>query len=112
MGPQLVRCGMTTTATGHLKSARGFNGAATCSLRNAGGSRPPSMLHDALQWGRNLFVAECSGTIDRDTGESLLQWGRNLFVAECYSDVRLSLEQIGFNGAATCSLRNVVRRHR
>ena len=60
----------------------GFNGAATCSLRNGFESVAATSRSGVLQWGRNLFVAECgSGGISRRP------WG-------------------GFNGAATCSLRN------
>ena len=63
-----------------------FNGAATCSLRNDKG-------YD--------FVATKGGS---------LQWGRNLFVAECpASDWEPAWAKTGFNGAATCSLRNDMR---
>ena len=59
MGPQLVRCGMQTAT----KKSRRFL---------------------SLQWGRNLFVAECRRQQRYDrTHPDTLQWGRNLFVAEC-----------------------------
>ena len=109
MGPQLVRCGMRLPDQGTKRRLRCFNGAATCSLRNDGG---PIYGHDGipqLQWGRNLFVAECPhgkgdatvpvfqasmgpqlvrcgmlGNVDnKQDGHAQLQWGRNLFVAEC-----------------------------
>ena len=109
MGPQLVRCGMSFR---HYWTA----GNASC-----------------LQWGRNLFVAECPRADDRRiphpqpsmgpqlvrcgmpyrsaaSGEGCpcLQWGRNLFVAECPSLLRSpGTFSRTFNGAATCSLRNV-----
>ena len=58
MGPQLVRCGMKPG--GRLLSAHSdsFNGAATCSLRNAGMVFCTACASIMLQWGRNLFVAE------------------------------------------------------
>ena len=37
---------------------RTFNGAATCSLRKAGGGKLFYFFYLDLQWGRNLFVAE------------------------------------------------------
>ena len=59
MGPQLVRCGMCTI-DGRID------------------------LQSKLQWGRNLFVAECPAC--------MTSWPRT---------------SSSFNGAATCSLRNV-----
>ena len=58
MGPQLVRCGMP----------------------NASGVKIGDTV---LQWGRNLFVAECYTGAQNRTHVWMLQWGRNLFVAEC-----------------------------
>ena len=66
------------------QSQRRFNGAATCSLRNGHSALLRYFPDLQLQWGRNLFVAEC--TIAPRVSGSLcwsLQWGRNLFVAEC-----------------------------
>ena len=61
-----------------------------------------------LQWGRNLFVAECHMAHPRLRQEPKLQWGRNLFVAECpRAAYQASCSCRSFNGAATCSLRNV-----
>ena len=59
MGPQLVRCGMQILDYPGLRT--GY----------------------PLQWGRNLFVAECSHADEYEYAELVLQWGRNLFVAEC-----------------------------
>ena len=36
-----------------------------------------------LQWGRNMFVAECILITIGLFGLFHLQWGRNMFVAEC-----------------------------
>ena len=109
MGPQLVRCGMF-------------------------GSPAYFSLMGMLQWGRNLFVAECDGSSSeptasqrasmgpqlvrcgmgrRDRGPrgpgNRLQWGRNLFVAECPRwKPPMPENRSCFNGAATCSLRNAV----
>ena len=38
----------------------------------------------ALQWGRNLFVAESGWARRLFEIETKLQWGRNLFVAESW----------------------------
>ena len=84
-----------------------FNGAATCSLRNALSWSTALSSSMALQWGRNMFVAEwdieqiandmydatfngaatCSlrnvaGNYERTANRAGLQWGRNMFVAE------------------------------
>ena len=55
----------------------------------------------ALQWGRNLTVAE--GFIDaaNDGREHKLQWGRNLTVAEGSTAWSGRSRSAGFNGAAT-----------
>ena len=58
MGPQHVRCGMVA-------------GGGAC------------MTTASLQWGRNMFVAECRGMKPEKMKELNLQWGRNMFVAEC-----------------------------
>ena len=105
MGPQLVRCGMRRGARRRPRTMRTFNGAATCSLRNVRQRRPscqtcwpsmgPQLVRcgmpfanpltpplNSLQWGRNLFVAECNANAFRFISAFNLQWGRNLFVAE------------------------------
>ena len=130
MGPQLVRCGMLLTPANGDVANLGFNGAATCSLRNEvdhirtdgsidrasmgpqlvrcgmhGGSAGrdlggiasmgPQLVrcgmmwtanepvrNPELQWGRNLFVAECADCHLSFVPYTRLQWGRNLFVAE------------------------------
>ena len=69
--------GLTQTA------ATSFNGAATCSLRNADRLAYDCIASWSLQWGRNLFVAECP---------TACAWGGRIWTC--------------FNGAATCSLRN------
>ena len=107
MGPQLVRCGMPPSIHAGVYTRQSFNGAATCSLRNAGSDLQPVRSQCVLQWGRNLFVAEWSAhMIIRGSGPHL-QWGRNLFVAECNIMGMVAVFiGLAFNGAATCSLRN------
>ena len=86
MGPQHVRCGMQESVSSQCAK------------------------NHVLQWGRNMFVAECcqigkyasrTGTPSMGpqhvrcgmtsnmvlvwTGDAPLQWGRNMFVAECGS---------------------------
>ena len=58
MGPQLVRCGMPRPPASQHRTSCCFNGAATCSLRNAPANSTPTEIIATLQWGRNLFVAE------------------------------------------------------
>ena len=106
MGPQHVRCGMQFGSVESGLSHCSFNGAATCSLRNArlpagcGSCAWPSMgpqhvrcgmppapapaaaKSSNLQWGRNMFVAECREHREDVSQEFVLQWGRNMFVAE------------------------------
>ena len=82
MGPQHVRCGMCACPGRGRWRAASFNGAATCSLRNA---RKKLVLPDDaldLQWGRNMFVAECMSDARPAASSTFLQWGRNMFVAE------------------------------
>ena len=112
MGPQLVRCGMYGLQRTFCPLTLCFNGAATCSLRNAALRSRDDIGIGPLQWGRNLFVAECGQHYDRRLLASgfngaatcslrnvekatvgvekatLLQWGRNLFVAECLAPQR------------------------
>ena len=107
MGPQLVRCGMTFCPIWGGAASACFNGAATCSLRNAAGF----LIHCPTIQGFN-GAATCSLRNAVPASVSIealarLQWGRNLFVAECACIfANTGDEQPRFNGAATCSLRN------
>ena len=97
---------------------RGFNGAATFRLRKVGlrgplrsplrasmGPQPFGcgraradlriLRQVALQWGRNLSVAEGRYLIAETTGEKKLQWGRNLSVAEGWGRTRRTEPQHG-----------------
>ena len=82
MGPQPFGCGRGRRRWGRRPRGRGFNGAATFRLRKADGRRTFNDNHRALQWGRNLSVAEGFATSRKDVGGVWLQWGRNLSVAE------------------------------
>ena len=100
MGPQLVRCGMTHIAKGSgteawLQWGRNLFVAECCSS--------VIILVDSrkrLQWGRNLFVAECSRRLFVVLMNGVvLQWGRNLFVAECSHRLMTGATATsGFNG--------------
>ena len=107
MGPQLYRCG------------------------NPAGSPPWVIPREVmLQWGRNFIVAETTYTSPSAPSPNTLQWGRNFIVAEtCFSNLGFEknasasmgpqlyrcgnlafgastvFEWLGFNGAATLSLR-------
>ena len=83
MGPQHVRCGMPLPARTPRRQSTSFNGAATCSLRNEVDGLGSLARAERLQWGRNMFVAECHPPTCNRNREPLLQWGRNMFVAEC-----------------------------
>ena len=65
------------------RPAAPFNGAATCSLRNVLQYSQPTQRWLILQWGRNMFVAECIQQFRERADILHLQWGRNMFVAEC-----------------------------
>ena len=89
-----------------LSSAFSFNGAATCSLRNAedkaaiNAYTDPSMGPQHVRCGMYAWLQ-----LSRDCW--ILQWGRNMFVAEWLAQMTRCLEAYSpFNGAATCSLRN------
>ena len=58
MGPQLVRCGKSPSSPVSTIRSPSFNGAATCSLRKVIDGYRDRINAEALQWGRNLFVAE------------------------------------------------------
>ena len=87
-----------------------FNGAATFQSRRRldEAARWRSGFLAALQWGRDLSVAETIYpvvTARRRIDRPLLQWGRDLSVAETYpEEAQLPHSErvrLGFNGAAT-----------
>ena len=87
----------------------GFNGAATFRSRKV----DKMVLHnrnvEALQWGRDLSVAEGHVCIGRGGGQAMLQWGRDLSVAEGQAPrQKAPRRQLGFNGAATFRSRKEV----
>ena len=55
----------------------------------------------ALQWGRNLTVAEGAEAGQTQRTTEVLQWGRNLTVAEGSKRRPRPRARIRFNGAAT-----------
>ena len=61
----------------------------------------------ALQWGRDLSVAEWRWGFGGDGMAEMLQWGRDLSVAECTARARHAIRASSFNGAATFRSRNV-----
>ena len=108
MGPQLYRCGNNHIPAEPADALRGFNGAATLSLRKptsrrhlqipqCSASMGPQLYRcgnrciaitcqqrvNWLQWGRNFIVAETiTAMYNRVHLKVLLQWGRNFIVAE------------------------------
>ena len=84
MGPQLVRCGMQFPYRKPHVRITSFNGAATCSLRNA-----------------ERLTLRCVYVRLASMGPQLVRCGMNLpsIIYDCFNG--------SFNGAATCSLRNV-----
>ena len=86
MGPQLVRCGMECTHDhSRLRPPPSMGPQLVrCGMQHHG--HGCSLYRTCLQWGRNLFVAECKPASHVVKPSFLLQWGRNLFVAECSAD--------------------------
>ena len=81
MGPQPFGCGRSII-TWLVKPSQCFNGAATFRLRKALTRLEKFYDNPALQWGRNLSVAEGPYKKVRVGAVKMLQWGRNLSVAE------------------------------
>ena len=82
MGPQPFGCGRCGIAPICRARQSRFNGAATFRLRKG---KEVSLKFSgwlALQWGRNLSVAEGPLGLHRRQPKLGLQWGRNLSVAE------------------------------
>ena len=132
MGPQHVRCGMDRTFCVCDDSSSPSMGPqhVRCGM-NADLDKGRIRLL-TLQWGRNMFVAECPAIKPLiPIFANSLQWGRNMFVAECRRGIMAKLPMCdpsmgpqhvrcgmrrasagsrgcsgSFNGAATCSLRN------
>ena len=109
MGPQLVRCGMPSGFRRAGVIPLRFNGAATCSLRNEA-SVPTwaKQLSMRFNGAATCSLRNVNMTTISKRPDAGLQWGRNLFVAECVTANGTSYRRASFNGAATCSLRNVV----
>ena len=82
MGPQHVRCGMCL---------HGLMGVHALS---------PSMGPQHVRCGMHIPISD-------EISQRLLQWGRNMFVAEWNPRRANTVFPVTFNGAATCSLRNV-----
>ena len=100
MGPQLDSCGREAyrEAVGELAALQwGRNLIVAEGLMSDEAARSAMQL----QWGRNLIVAE--GQIMGSTSSAFdwLQWGRNLIVAEGARMDRAIERAIRFNGAAT-----------
>ncbi len=64
---------------------------------------------DALQWGRDLSIAEFGFEIGEFVRDGLLQWGRDLSIAEFLPSGRVSYPLFRFNGAAIYRSRNYRR---
>ena len=59
-----------------------FNGAATFQSQRRRGRGPQDAQRKALQWGRDLSVAETTARMKDPCAICSLQWGRDLSVAE------------------------------
>ena len=82
MGPQLDSCGREPKGRPDPDAADASMGPQldSCGRINLSGLRFRSTR--SLQWGRNLIVAEGTGTAADTAFGTELQWGRNLIVAE------------------------------
>ena len=89
----------------------GFNGAATFRSRKAASLPARSADANALQWGRDLSVAEGPPWWIGSASTARLQWGRDLSVAEGPRPRGRGPIEAGFNGAATFRSRKVAIRH-
>ena len=82
MGPQHVRCGMRPRQA-HLNDLEGPSmGPQHVRCGMLADEFAAHLGQSALQWGRNMFVAECARLPYMDQTHCYLQWGRNMFVAE------------------------------
>ena len=100
MGPQLDSCGREKRLDDELDHSDASMGP---QLDSCGRfvTQKQRAGYCALQWGRNLIVAEGRGPAGGAQGTRLLQWGRNLIVAEGSINTH-NPSWIGcFNGAAT-----------
>ena len=112
MGPQLVRCGMRSIRVFRPMPPISFNGAATCSLRNVPCASTISSRDTDLQWGRNLFVAECPrAAYQASCSYSAFNGAATCSLRNAGTPVHATAAHPAFNGAATCSLRNVREHH-
>ena len=105
MGPQPLSRGNSHPGNPSLRANAYFNGAATSQSRKPA-APCRSSRRAALQWGRNLSVAETRrGRSQLRIYPTLLQWGRNLSVAETLSAGDSAPSHKHFNGAATSQSR-------
>ena len=81
MGPQLDSCGRNQNQNRPLPGLASM-GPQLDSCGRPRGPRRPRAHGPALQWGRNLIVAEGRYSFTSSGNRSALQWGRNLIVAE------------------------------
>ena len=65
-----------------IAHTRSFNGAAIFRSRKPANTAPVSRSIVALQWGRDLSIAETVLRQLRPIGIAVLQWGRDLSIAE------------------------------
>ena len=108
MGPQLYRCGNAATHPEAAKTGSRFNGAATLPLRKCRSARQSTSLRRSRFNGAATLPLRKFGEYHPLLCPILLQlqWGRNFIVAEtpyCLTSSRAWT--MGFNGAATLSLR-------
>ena len=82
MGPQLDSCGRPEPLA-HLFGLLALQWGRNLTVAEGAAARADRALADALQWGRNLTVAEGRRPAESRNKDFIgLQWGRNLTVAE------------------------------
>ena len=90
---------------------QGFNGAAISRSRNRTTKQRSDYAGAALQWGRDLSIAESWARRRNSSSRNQLQWGRDLSIAESHLHLHLQRQsKKSFNGAAISRSRNQPRR--
>ena len=105
MGPQHTRCGKKSGAGEPTRYGGCFNGAATYSLRKV--VHLPAQLRPCLasMGPQHTRCGKAADGFEQALPEMALQWGRNILVAESTRGRGTACCRSCFNGAATYSLR-------
>ena len=102
MGPQLDSCGRLALGAAGSVWPPALQWGRNLTVAEGAFVRHENLWYEALlQWGRNLTVAEGLDVRTAGRADGMLQWGRNLTVAEGRGRARGVNQDRCFNGAAT-----------